>query len=908
MKKGVWLSILAVLLSGVIVYSMWYIYRRGELQNNSKDSFIPYNSALVVQINAGVSLPEKVGLAFQSNISDFQKILLYQVASLLEKKGFIAPTSRVLALRKEGKGKIVYLFVGDNSDVLSGKEVFDCLRENMSWRAIIPRKYDQYKIYTLKSGEEEIFCTAEEGKILLSDSELFIEDALKQFEQEAANEGKPTKFQNITKYFSPRAGVNVFLNTDCFSELLPLYIQTNRLFPHLNISSCFKWGALDGELQEEGISLNGFMDYTGLEASYMKTFSGQEPEETNLAGMLPGNASSVMFLNISQLDLYLKNLEEYRRDAGLIGNVRKRKQEYAWAWGKGAEAELKELLQGKFALANMSFNEATGKNEGLIVAEVKSGGLCKNWIEKIVTQRAKQLQQNPGNFYLRYTVDREKTIPYYKSPVEDWAAVYWGYIFEGIPAKYLLVVDNYLVLGSSQKVMGDFIKEYIHGNFIKNTDWFKKAKTKLSAKSNLAYFANVRKMLPYYTYVTKGDWKKYLATHEEELAVFSTLAVQWSNEGEMLYSNLFLSTEEIKQENLPHQVWQTKLEAKVSMKPVPVINHITKEQEIFVQDDQQTIYLLNNSGRILWKLKVDGQINSEVYQVDAFKNGKLQYLFSTPDKLYLVDRNGKYVDRFPLAFEAKCERGIALFDYDQNRNYRIFAPLLNQQVSLYDIKGNLIPDWKGVKTDKEIVSRVYHFRVGNKDYIVLADRYRLYILDRKGKERVRVSDVFDLGEGTEIYLTHKGGKPLLAFANSNEQLNLVDFNGKNQPLKYENLAPGWHLNVANINKDNEDELIFTAGKRLKIYNLSGQEIYSKEIEANSLDFPYVYRFSGNDIRIGLLDRDQQQMLLWNLKTGMSAGFPIPGDSPFSIVFSDNGNFYLFAGVDNGSLIKYKVQR
>lgn len=88
MKKGVWLSILAVLLSGVIVYSMWYIYRRGELQNNSKDSFIPYNSALVVQINAGVSLPEKVGLAFQSNIPDFQKILLYQVASLLEKKGF----------------------------------------------------------------------------------------------------------------------------------------------------------------------------------------------------------------------------------------------------------------------------------------------------------------------------------------------------------------------------------------------------------------------------------------------------------------------------------------------------------------------------------------------------------------------------------------------------------------------------------------------------------------------------------------------------------------------------------------------------------------------------------------------------------------------------------------------------
>ena len=106
MKKGVWLSILAVLLSGVIVYSMWYIYRRGELQNNSKDSFIPYNSALVVQINAGVSLPEKVGLAFQSNIPDFQKILLYQVASLLEKRVLLLRLPGFLPCARKGKGRL----------------------------------------------------------------------------------------------------------------------------------------------------------------------------------------------------------------------------------------------------------------------------------------------------------------------------------------------------------------------------------------------------------------------------------------------------------------------------------------------------------------------------------------------------------------------------------------------------------------------------------------------------------------------------------------------------------------------------------------------------------------------------------------------------------------------------------
>ncbi|MFR7824817.1 MAG: hypothetical protein ACLU30_17710 [Odoribacter splanchnicus] len=60
---------------------------------------------------------------------------------------------------------------------------------------------------------------------------------------------------------------------------------------------------------------------------------------------------------------------------------------------------------------------------------------------------------------------------------------------------------------------------------------------------------------------------------------------------------------------------------------------MTGEKELFVQDDRHTVYLINDVGRVLWKLPLGQQINSEVYQVDLFKNGKLQYLLSTPDKI-----------------------------------------------------------------------------------------------------------------------------------------------------------------------------------------------------------------------------------------------------------------------------------
>lgn len=146
---------------------------------------------------------------------------------------------------------------------------------------------------------------------------------------------------------------------------------------------------------------------------------------------------------------------------------------------------------------------------------------------------------------------------------------------------------------------------------------------------------------------------------------------------------------------------------------------------MFVQDDSRTVYLINDMGRILWKLPIDGKINSEVYQVDFYKNGKLQYLFSTSEKLYLIDRNGNYLPRYPLAFKSSCPSGITVYDYDNDRNYRVFAPCADRKIYLYELSGDLVEGWSQPQSDNDPVSKVYYFRVADKDYIVFADRYRI---------------------------------------------------------------------------------------------------------------------------------------------------------------------------------------
>lgn len=907
MKKGI-LSFAAVVLIGLVAYAVWYINRRGELAGNSKNSFIPNNSALVVSLNPGASLSEKIRTAFASDIRDFRAEPLYKAVDTLISGNFAAPTSRILAIRMEGKSKPVYLWVMDNRDVLSRNEIVAFLKEVFQGAREQVRKYGDYRIYSLNTGGETLYYAVEEGMILLSGSELYVEDALKQFEQDA--EGKKTNvhYENINKYFSAGAGMNLFLNTACFSDLLPMFIQTEKMFPDMDVSQCFKWGALDGDISAEGVTFNGFMHYGGMNASYMKTLEEQRPKESSIENIIPIYPQSLLLLNLSDLKQYLAALDNYRYDSGKIEKIRKRKQECARLLGKNAEAELKELLQGEFALVSMSFNESSGETEGAVVAGLKSGGLCRSWIENAVGVNARISNVHPDSYRRVYKADRDQSYVYYKFPAADLAALYWGYIFGGIRTNYALIVDNYLVLASSEKVIADFVKNHVHRTYIKDADWFKQVKAKMSAKYNLAYFAELPRTLPYYKFAASPDLKKYIDSKEETLSAFSTLGMQWSNEGDILYSTVFLSTDEVQTAQRPHVLWQTKLESGVSMKPVPVTNHNTKERELFVQDDAHTVYLLNNSGRILWKQKIDGAINSEIYQVDALKNGKLQYLFSTSSRIYLIDRNGNSVAGFPQTLKASCEQGITVFDYDNNRTYRIFAPCADQKVYLYDMKGALVEGWNSSKSDKRIVSPVKHFRVEGKDYIVYADCYRLYILDRKGHERVRVSTVFDLPDSTPLYLTRKEGKAGIAFANAKGTVNFVDFGGNVQQIKCGEYESGFQMNAADVNNDGRDEFIFTSGGDLSVYNQQGKKIYEKELDARNLDFPYVYRFSNGDVRIGLVDRVQRNMYMLSLKNGLSKGFPIGGDSPFSIIFAESGDFYLFAGIENGSLIKYRVQR
>ncbi len=149
-----------------------------------------------------------------------------------------------------------------------------------------------------------------------------------------------------------------------------------------------------------------------------------------------------------------------------------------------------------------------------------------------------------------------------------------------------------------------------------------------------------------------------------ELSKFYAGGLQITTTGSLLYTNLYANYLPTR-ENEPHTIWQSLLDSTVINKPALVKNHYTNEKELMVQDAKFNLYLINNSGRLLWKKPLDGKILGTIQQIDYYKNSKLQYIFNTKNKIYLLDRNGNNVDKYPVSLPVKATNGIAVMDYEE---------------------------------------------------------------------------------------------------------------------------------------------------------------------------------------------------------------------------------------------------
>jgi hypothetical protein len=486
----------------------------------------------------------------------------------------------------------------------------------------------------------------------------------------------------------------------------------------------------------------------------------------------------------------------------------------------------------------------------------------------------------------------------------------FGKIFAGANSKYCTFYDNYLIFGNSIPALSKYIHSNQLGNNLSSDLEFSRFSEYLASRSNLYLYLNIPASGSLMGKYLRRDLVEKFNKESEHFAKFQAFAYQITSENDLAYNNIILKyTPEIKDE--AQTVWESRLDLPVVSKPRLVDNHYTGEKEIFVQDEGNNVYLLNKSGRILWKQNIGSRVLGDVYQVDYYKNGKLQLLFNTREQLHLLDRNGNYVERYPVTLRSPASNGMALFDYEKSMDYRIAIAGEDRGIYLYDKSGGLVRGWNVFRTEGRVRMPVKHFRIESRDYIVFADHFSTYILNRRGEIRVQVKEHFPVARNANIILeSHTTGiKPRLALTDSLGRVHFIYFDGTVETIELGVYSGSHFFEYSDLDGSGRREFIFVDGKEMKVFSYNGNRKFSRSFKSGISRPPVIYQFSYGNKKIGLVSEGMNELYLVNSDGSLYNGFPLPGSTPFSIGVIDRvtAKFNLIVGSEENFLYNYSVQ-
>jgi len=643
--------------------------------------------------------------------------------------------------------------------------------------------------------------------------------------------------------------------------------------------------------------------------SYLNLFKNQVARKLEAEYYLPSNTAAYLTLGIDKPSQYLKNLSDYL-GSGETGRKRQRLIDKAVAGTKEnlqniwADLGMKELTIGYLCgVADETVNQ-------IVLIQVKNSNQA---MDKLMSPPGSDPSLKAGRqaaLKKVFRVEGQREYQMYPMPYEGLPEILGGSFFSGVKGKYFSFIGNVLVLADDYQTLEGMLLKYSLNKVLANDAVYLSLAGMTSTRSSVTFFAIPYKAMPLLRELLNPSVAGEFLANEGFLLKTGAVGLQFHPDNGMLLHNLFASFAEIDYSK-PQTVWESQLDAKVAIRPVIMINHLTKDKEIIVQDVASNLYLINSSGRILWKKNIGEQINSEIFQVDVMKNGRLQYLFSTGHRIHLLDRNGSYLPKYPLELKSPATNGMALIDFDHNRDYKILIACEDNLVYGFDKNGNPLKGWKFAPASGPIVQPVQYFKIQNKDYLVCADPVKVYILDRKGAAKVNPEKDFAISKNCRVIFDErasgKGPRFLLTDVTGTVYSILLD--GTVESKKFGDFGPNHYFYLEDVNQDGLNEFVFVDGNKLELFRETGEKLNSRKIDGMVTSPPEFFLLSSKAKKIGITLPGKNEILLYNADATLYNGFPLYGNSLFSIGNLVKSTSYqnLLVGSNEAYLYNYAIQ-
>ena len=822
-------------------------------------------------------------------------------------KTFLTQKNIIISAHPQGQGKNDFLFISganDDDKALIKKIIkgIDSL-SNSSFSDFAGTKIIKQNFYNNKQSISYAFY---EHYFLLSFSEILIQKSIKNING-GFGLAQNKDFKELYEKTENQDDAQLFINyKTLFSNTGSVF--NSRFKNKLNLlKNTAYWSSFNISIKRKRLKLTG---HTILkpEMQFLSIFKNSRPRKSKILNLLPEKTSLFLSLNIKNGNDFKYKYEDFLARIKALNDFQVRLAEFCNSYKiKEDETDLYAVTGNEIALVQEDINK-NGKNpRDYIFINFNNKSKTEKFFNQVISHHCSIKNIDKSSFYHTYNTDNE-TYTISKLPIKNLPEIFYGTVFQDINAEYYTLIDEFIIFGKSvsdlEEIINAFEKDKTFKRKSPNYEFIKS----LPDESNISFYIDIMHSAKNIENNLQENTAVKFEKNTSSLKRVQGPAIQFIFDSYPAYTTIDIGLNSLNQE-ISETIWEVRLDTLIAGKPYIVLNHNTEEKEIIIQDAANKIYLIDKNGKMLWTRQLDGKIISNIYQIDYYENNKLQLLFNTENKIYCIDRIGNWLEGYPVKLKSKATDGIALFDYNQNRNYRIFVACANKSVYLFDKNGENISGWDFEKTKSYVSGAVKHFKNGDKDYITFRDQNNLYLLNRRGEVRINPEVSIPLSKNTEIWFTedHAGDKAHFSVSNPSGTVYSIYEDGKIEKITIKTYTRDHYYVYKDINGDQVPEYIFTDKNQTDVYDgISKKRLFSYSYDEELKSKLSVYKFGDDDIRLGVSSSDK--LYLINNKGKLCEGFPLSGTGLFSItVFDQNPQFSLITGNKDNYLYKYQIK-
>lgn len=729
--------------------------------------------------------------------------------------------------------------------------------------------------YTLNGSNDTVYISLLSGLIICSESQDLISRAVLLPATGRDVRNNPG-FQRVLQT-SGKNENKLFLVFKNLSGLMNRITGINNESLIKEISKLADGAGIDIFIREDGLVLSGYTESSDSSQLLFK-YKAIVPKEIHSTKILP--ASTVLFKTVIRPEIENLALADTTVSESTDEFIQK----------------LKSFTGNEITEAYVGSKDGPGKDSRLVIFELSNQNVAERYLSDISGTKKKVLWFEP---------DDQIKIPVYNVNLKGFINRYSGGFAEDSGESFYTFYNNFLIVGSSFELVSKVLYNNLLNKTLGNDPDFKDFEATLPSHAGYFFYCLPVKITSLLETKLSPEISAMINARRDSLGKIKAVGYQLASSNGMIYNSLSVRFSNIISEEKETE-WETLLDTVAAIKPFFFTNHISGAKEIFIQDVRNNAYLINSAGRVLWKVPLNERITGTVYMIDYYKNGKYQLLFSGKNYLHLIDRNGNYVERYPVKLRSPATNSLALFDYDKNLNYRLFIAGEDRIVYSYDKSGNVTKGWKHFQTAGIVRAEVNYFEVSGKDYLVVSDETSLYFLDRAGNTRLNLSEPVTRARGSALKM-FQSPDPGLICTSPEGLIQQISFTGEVKRFSLQKFSFDHSFDFFDMDGDGIGEYVFIDKGILYLYNNNKSEIFTRKFNSVNLGGPLEFIFSATNRKIGVVDLGNNRIFLIKENGDTMKGFPLSGASMFSIgKLSDSEGWNLIVGGTDRFLYNYKI--